>query len=69
MIQTAKALFDNHEVVKHTCDTAAIGAAVATFFKLLPDITALFALAYLLIRIYETKTVQRFLNRRKRGRK
>lgn len=61
MIQTAKEFFYNHEGVKHACDTTAIGAAVATFFKLLPDITALFALIYLLIRIYETKTAQKLL--------
>lgn len=56
------------EQVKHVADTAAVGTAVATFFKLLPDITALFALVYLLIRISETdrfKQLWRFLFRRK----
>lgn len=49
-------------------DTAAVGTAIAAFFKLLPDITALFALVYLIIRISETdrfKQFWRFLFRRK----
>lgn len=49
-------------------DTAAIGTAVAAFFKLLPDVTALFALVYLIIRISETdrfKQFWRFLFRRR----
>lgn len=56
------------EHVKQVTDTTALGAAFATFFKLLPDITALFALLYLLIRISETdrfKQFWRFLFRRK----
>lgn len=56
------------EEAKRVGDTTAIGAAFATFFKLLPDITALFAFIYLLIRLYETKTVQRWLGRKVRSR-
>lgn len=55
------------EQVKHVADTTAVGAALATFFKLLPDITALFALVYLLIRISETdrfKQLWRFIRRK-----
>lgn len=56
------------EQIKQVADTTALGAAFATFFKLLPDITALFALLYLLIRISETDRFRqfwRFLFRRK----
>lgn len=56
----------NQEVVKQVGDTAAIGTAVATFFQLLPNITAVFALVYLLLRIYETETVQKLVKRMKR---
>ena len=55
------------EQVKQAADAGALGTAAAAFFKLLPDITALFALLYLLIRISETdrfKQVWRFLTRR-----
>ena len=56
------------EQITRVADTTALGAAFATFFKLLPDITALFALLYLLIRISETDRFRqfwRFLFRRK----
>lgn len=56
----------SHDSVKHILDTAAVGTAVATFFQILPDITALAALIYLLLRIYEMETVQKFLRRRHR---
>lgn len=66
MLQT---IAQNPEPVKHIIDMASIGALVATFFGWLPHVTAMLTLVWMCIRIYETKTVQRFLNRRKRGRK
>lgn len=48
----------NTEAMKHVGDVLATTGAAATFFGWLPNITALFALVYLLIRIYETKTIQ-----------
>lgn len=60
----------NQEVVKHVGDTTAITAAMAAFFELLPaviaNVSAVCALIYLLIRIYETKTMQKLLRRMKR---
>lgn len=60
-------MLQNSEQLKQVGDTTAIGAAMASFFELLPavlsNISALFALVYLLIRIYETKTVQKWLRK------
>lgn len=57
MIQAVKAFIDNHESVRHVGDTTAVSAALAAFFELLPavlsNISAICALFYLLIRIYE----------------
>ena len=52
--------------IKIVGDTSAVGGAVATFFGYLPDITALFALLYLLIRIWETATVQGLVSKLRR---
>ncbi len=64
-----QAIVQNPEPVKHIIDVTSIGALVATFFGWLPHVTAILTFVWMCIRIYETKTVQRFLNRRKRGRK
>jgi len=69
MIQSAKAFLDNHETVKHAGDAAAVTVTLGTIVNFLPALAALFTIIWTGIRIYETKTVQRFLNRRKRGRK
>lgn len=51
------------EVVEHIkhpiTDTGVITAVAVTFFGWLPDVTALFALIYLLVRLWETDTVQK----------
>ncbi len=64
-----QAIAQNPEPVKHVIDITSIGALVATLFGWLPHVTALLTFVWMCIRIYETRTVQRFLNRRKRGRK
>lgn len=51
------------DTLKHGGDVLAMSGAIATFFGWLPNITALFALIYLLIRIWETNTVQLLLGR------
>lgn len=52
------------EAIKPTVDGFAIGGGVAAFFKLIPEISGLFALVYLIIRIWETDTVQKFIKRK-----
>jgi hypothetical protein len=46
------------EQVKNVTDVISVGTVTATVFGWLPEISALFALIYTLIRIYESKTVQ-----------
>lgn len=70
MIQT---ITQNPEPVKHVIDVTSVGAVAAVLLGWLPQVlalmTAIATFAWACIRLYETKTVQRFLNRRKRGRK
>lgn len=44
-------------------DTGVISVSFATFFGWLPDVTAAFALLYLLIRIWETETIKGWTKR------
>jgi hypothetical protein len=44
-------------------DIAAIAVTVATVTDLLPSIAAIFTIVWTAIRIYESKTVQRWLGR------
>lgn len=44
-------------------DTASIGTVIATFAGWLPSMAALFTILWTSIRIWETKTVQRWLGR------
>lgn len=47
--------------VKHTIDAGAVGIGVGAFIELLPAISAFLTIIWILIRIYETRTVQRLL--------
>lgn len=49
------------EQIKHTGDALSIGTVVATLAGWLPSMAALATLIWTGIRIYETKTVQRWL--------
>jgi hypothetical protein len=53
------------ESTKHIIDTASIATALGTVMQLLPAIAALFTIVWTLIRIYETKTVQKLLGKHK----
>jgi hypothetical protein len=53
------------ESTKHILDTASIATALGTVMQLLPAIAALFTIVWTLIRIYETKTVQKLLGKHK----
>jgi len=56
---------DDH--TKHLVDTASVATVVGTLAGILPAIAALFTIVWTAIRIYESKTVQDFLKRRKGG--
>lgn len=50
---------------RNAIDIISVSTVVATIAGWLPAIAALLTLVWTAIRIYETKTVQRFLRRRK----
>jgi hypothetical protein len=53
------------DATKHVIDTASIATAVGTLMQVLPAIAALFTIVWTIIRIYETKTVQKLLGKHK----
>lgn len=54
---------DSHETLKHVGDVAAVTVTVGTVASFLPALSAFFSIIWLVIRIYETKTVQQILAR------
>lgn len=47
--------------IKHALDIGAFSTAIASLFDLLPRATSLLAFIWLALRIYESRTVQRWL--------
>lgn len=57
----------SQENLKSVGDALSVGTVVATLAAWLPPIAALFTIIWTAIRIYETKTFQKFLNRFLKG--
>ena len=55
------------EHTKNLVDTASVATVVGTLAGILPAIAALFTIVWTAIRIYESRTLQDFLKRRKGG--
>lgn len=55
------------ESTKTLVDTASVATVVGTLAGILPAIAALFTIVWTCIRIYESRTIQDFLKRRKGG--
>ena len=53
------------EHTKHVLDFTSIGVVLGSLIQILPAIASLFTIVWTGIRIYETKTVQNLLKRRK----
>ena len=53
------------DATKHVIDGASIATAVGTMMQLLPAIAAVFTIVWTVIRIYETKTMQKLLGKHK----
>jgi hypothetical protein len=53
------------EGTKHVVDGISLVTVVGTLTDLLPAVAALFTIVWTVIRIYETKTVQGWINRAK----
>jgi cell division protein FtsX len=56
-------MLDGHETFKHVVDIASFFTVVGTMVSMLPAVAALFTIIWTAIRIYETKTVQRWLGK------
>jgi hypothetical protein len=54
-------MLDHHETVKHVADAVSVVTVLGTLMQWLPSVAALFTIIWTTIRIYETKTVQRWL--------
>jgi hypothetical protein len=52
-----------HETLKYAIDAASIFTVVGTIVSVLPAVAALFTIIWTVIRIYETKTVRRWLGK------
>lgn len=60
-----KHLQEINEHTKHVIDWTSIGIVLGSLVQVLPSIAAALSIVWTLIRIYETKTVQRWLGRGK----
>ena len=55
----------DQETVKHMIDGASILTVIGTLVELLPAVSAVLSIIWVAIRIYETDTVQKLVNRKK----
>lgn len=56
---------NDHEALKHVGDAVSIGTVIATLAGWLPYVAALMSIIWTAIRIFETKTVQGLMRKRK----
>jgi len=52
------------ETTKHLIDLSAIFTAVGTMLSWLPHMASLFTIIWMIIRIWETKTIQKLVNKK-----
>ena len=57
----------DQETVKHMIDGASILTVIGTLVEFLPAVSAVLSIVWVAIRIYETDTVQKLVNRKKDG--
>jgi hypothetical protein len=58
-----KHLQEINEHTKHVIDWTSLGIVLGSLIQVLPSIAAALSIVWTLIRIYETKTVQRWLGK------
>jgi hypothetical protein len=56
---------EHDETVKYVIDGVSFLTVVGTLAEMLPAVAALFTIVWTAIRIWETKTVQKLINRKK----
>ena len=54
---------EHHDAAKHVADAVSIITVLGTLMQWLPSVAALFTIIWTTIRIYETKTVQKFITK------
>lgn len=54
---------ETNEQAKHIVDALSIGTVAGTLAGVLPSMAAIFTIVWTVIRIYETKTVQKLLGK------
>jgi len=62
-VHLLQAVHNMPDDIKHAADTVGIGITVGAIFDYLPEATALLTFVWLLIRIYETETVQKLFGK------
>ena len=55
----------DQETLKHMIDGASILTVIGTLVEFLPAVSAVLSIIWVAIRIYETETVQKLVNRKK----
>ena len=55
----------DQETIKHILDGASLITVIGTLVEFLPAVSALLSIVWVAIRIYETETVKKLLNRKK----
>ena len=66
MLHKFQEYFDQiDEHTKHVLDFTSVGVVLGSLIQILPAVASLFTIVWTGIRIYETKTVQNLLKRRK----
>ena len=55
----------SQQQVGHVADAAAGATIVASIMQWIPEVSAVVGLVYLLVRLYETDTVQKLVKRKK----
>ena len=55
----------NQETIKHILDGASLITVIGTLVEFLPAVSALLSIVWVAIRIYETETMKKLLNRKK----
>jgi hypothetical protein len=55
----------DQETLKHMIDGASILTVIGTLVEFLPAVSAILSIVWVSIRIYETETVQKLVNRKK----
>jgi len=56
-------MLDQHETTKTVVDALSVMTVLGTLMQWLPSVAALFTIIWTAIRIYETKTVQKFITK------